>query len=145
MTITTLYLVHPAEDRKVEEVKAEMRELGPPAICVVDCGDYYMAIEGCHRVMAAAELGIAPFLIVLAQDDLVEVDSLETDFFPPGETYTARKIAGDYWSCRPKAHSSRRGRNAIATASEGQSPSRPPPASVSRRAMIRKITGWGEC
>ena len=70
---------------------------GRPKIRVVDCGNYYMAIEGCHRLMAATELRIAPYLIVLAQDDLVEVDSLEIDYFPPGETYTARKIAGDYW------------------------------------------------
>ena len=72
---------------------------GRPKIRVVDCVDYYMAIEGCHRLMAAAELRIAPCLIVLAQDDLIQVDSLETDYFPPGETYTAGKIAGDYWSC----------------------------------------------
>lgn len=96
MTITTLYLVHPAEDRKVEEVKAEMRELGPPAICVVDCGDYYMAIEGCHRLMAAAELGIAPVLKVFAHDDPIQVDILDTDYFKPGETKAAGEIAGAY-------------------------------------------------
>ncbi len=77
-----------------------MRVRGRPNIRVVDCDDYYMAIEGRHRLLAAAELRIAPCLIVLAQDDLVEVDSLETetDYFPPGQTYTARKIAKDYWS-----------------------------------------------
>ena len=35
--------------------------------------------------MAATELRIAPYLIVIAQDDLVEVDSLEIDYFPPGK------------------------------------------------------------
>ncbi len=73
-----------------------MLKRGPPTIRVVDCGDCYMAIEGCHRLIAAAELGIAPILNVLSQEDLVEVDSLETDLFPLGETYTARKIAATY-------------------------------------------------
>jgi hypothetical protein len=96
MAITSLRLVHATSDEKVETVKAEMLVLGPPKIRVVDCGDCYMAIEGCHRLMAAAELGIVPDLQVLAPDDLVEVDSLETDFFPPGATYTARKVAREY-------------------------------------------------
>jgi hypothetical protein len=58
-----------------------MLALGAPTIRVVDCGDYHMAIEGCHRLMAAAKLGLAPTLIVLPQDQLVDADSLDTDFF----------------------------------------------------------------
>ena len=77
---------------KVEAVKSQMRQLGPPTIRVVDCVDYYMAIEGCHRLTAAAELGIAPVLIVLAQDQLVEVDSLDTDYFEAGTSCTAGAI-----------------------------------------------------
>ena len=70
MAIATLYLPHPAVDEKVEAVKAEMRKLGAPKIRVVDCKDYYMAIEGCHRLMAAADLGIAPCLTVLDREDI---------------------------------------------------------------------------
>jgi uncharacterized ParB-like nuclease family protein len=58
--IIHLRLPHPTWDPKVEAVKDEMRVLGPPIIRVVDCGDYYMAIEGCHRLMAAAQLDICP-------------------------------------------------------------------------------------
>ena len=94
--ITSLRLVHHTSPVHVEHVKAEMIKRGPPTIRVVDCGDCYIAIEGCHRLTAAAELGIAPILNVLSQDDFVEVDSLETDLFPSGETYTARKIAATY-------------------------------------------------
>jgi hypothetical protein len=93
MAIATLYLPHPAVDEKVEAVKAEMRKLGAPKIRVVDCKDYYMAIEGCHRLMAAADLGIAPCLTVLDREDTVEVDSLDTDYFQAGTTRTAGAFA----------------------------------------------------
>ena len=68
-------------------------KLGAPKIRVVDCKDYYMAIEGCHRLMAASELGIAPCLTVLDREDTVEVDSLDTDYFPAGTTRTAGAFA----------------------------------------------------
>jgi hypothetical protein len=93
--IQSLYLIHAIEPAKLAAVKAEMIERGAPTIRVVDCGDHYIAIEGCHRLMAAAELGIAPALMVLAQDDPVEADSLDIDYFTAGETYTAGEIAGE--------------------------------------------------
>ena len=93
--ISALYLIHAAEPAKLAAVKAEMATLGAPAIRVVDCGDHYMALEGCHRLMAAAELWIIPVLTVLAQDDMVEADSLDIDYFRPGETYAAGAIAGE--------------------------------------------------
>jgi hypothetical protein len=93
MAITSLRLVHPTSPEHVERVKAEMLTRGPPTIRVVECGDCYMAIEGCHRLIAAAELGIAPVLNVLSQEELVEVDSLGTDFFPPEKsTLQARSL-----------------------------------------------------
>jgi hypothetical protein len=92
--IIHLRLPHPTWDPKVEAVKDEMRVLGPPIIRVVDCGDYYMAIEGCHRLMAAALLDIAPRLQILAPDEALSSDSLDGDY-PPGQTYTAREIAED--------------------------------------------------
>jgi len=91
-----LRLVHPTSPEHVEDVKVEMLRRGPPTIRVVDCGDCYMAIEGCHRLIAAAELGIVPVLHMLHEEDLVDVDSLETDLFPPSQTYTAGKIAAIY-------------------------------------------------
>jgi hypothetical protein len=91
--IAILYLPHPTDDKKVEAVKTEMRKLGAPKIRVVDCNEYYMAIEGCHRLMAAADLGIAPRLTLLNREDPVEVDSVDTDYFQAGTTCTAGAFA----------------------------------------------------
>lgn len=95
--ISALYLIHAADPAKLAAVKAEMLILGAPTVRVVDCGDHYMAIEGCHRLMAAAELGIAPILTVLAQDDMIDADSLDIDAFQAGETYTAGEVAGELY------------------------------------------------
>jgi hypothetical protein len=81
MAPTTLRLVNATSNQHVEAVVAEMRNLGPPTIPVVDCGDCYMALDGSHRSMAAAKLGIRPTLNVLAPDELVAADDLGTDFF----------------------------------------------------------------
>jgi ParB-like nuclease domain len=94
--ITTLYLVHATSNEKVEQVMAEMRKLGSPRVRVVDCGDHYMAIEGCHRLTAAARLGVRPDLVVLAPGDLVEVASLDTDYFDPAKRLSAGEIVREY-------------------------------------------------
>lgn len=93
--ITTLYTIHGHSEAKVEAVMADMANLGAPSIRVVDCGDHYMALEGVHRLEAAARLGIAPNLIVLEQDDLVEADSLDWPDLARGESYTAGDLAGE--------------------------------------------------
>ena len=93
--IQSLYLIHAVEATKLAAVKAEMLKLGAPTVRVVDCGDHYMALEGCHRLAAAAELGIAPSLTILDQNDMVDADSLDIDYFQAGETYTAGEIAGE--------------------------------------------------
>ncbi len=41
--------------------------LGAPKIEVVDCGDHYQALEGSHRLAAAAVLDLAPELIIREQ------------------------------------------------------------------------------
>ncbi len=67
-----LHAIHLAYDeRKLDAMKAVRLKRLPP-VRVVDCGDHYMAIEGSHRLSAAADLCIAPTLIVLAEDDLVD-------------------------------------------------------------------------
>lgn len=95
MTVQSLYLIHAIDPAKLAGIKAEMVNLGAPTVRVVDCGDHYMALEGCHRLTAAAELGIAPVLTVLAQDDMVDADSIGIDHFQASETYTAGEIAGE--------------------------------------------------
>ena len=89
-----LYLIDDVDPGTLEAAKAEMRVLGAPRIRVVDCGDHYMAIEGVHRLAAAAELGIVPNLTILQQDDMVEADSLDQNHFQTGEIRTAGEIAG---------------------------------------------------
>jgi hypothetical protein len=91
--ITTLRVIHPVGGIRLEEVKVEMRDRGSPEIRVVDFGDYYMAIEGSHRLMAAAELQYAVKLKVLSQSDLVDADSLDLEWLKPGRTYAAGVIA----------------------------------------------------
>lgn len=96
--ISTLYTVHGHNEQHVLAVMDEMRTLGAPKIRVVDCGDHYVAIEGVHRLEAAARLGIAPNLDVLDQNDLIEADSLDSEMFLSGESYTAGEIAGECYS-----------------------------------------------
>lgn len=98
MTHSVLYTIHGHNDAKVEAVMAEMGTLGAPTIRVVDCGDNYMALEGTHRIEAAARLGIAPNIVILDQDDLVEADSLDWDYLQQGESYTAAELASEVYS-----------------------------------------------
>jgi hypothetical protein len=80
----TIKLVHAHFDADhLEAVKAEMAKLGSPTIHAVDLGDgLYQALEGCHRVRAAAALGI-PVAIELVEysDALVSsvVDGFDSD------------------------------------------------------------------
>jgi hypothetical protein len=84
-TVKCLRAIHPVDDKKLAAVKALMLELGSPRIRVVNCRDHYAAIEGSHRLAAAADLRIAPCLIVLAQDDPVDLDSTDiSELFEPG-------------------------------------------------------------
>jgi hypothetical protein len=95
-TVKRLVAVHPAyDDEKLELMKALKLE-GLPPVRVVDCRDYYMAIEGSHRLAAAAELRIAPNLIVLAEDELVDLSTTDIgELFNPGTNIvSAREIVG---------------------------------------------------
>lgn len=99
MRFGKVYLIHEIDAAKLESVKVEMTRLGRPTIRVVDCGDHLMAIEGTHRLAAAADLGIVPDLTILEQDDLIDADSLDVDhYFQRGETYTAGEIAGELYN-----------------------------------------------
>jgi hypothetical protein len=75
-----VYLPNTIDKKHLEAVKAQMLKDGAPVIRVVDCTDYYQAIEGSHRLTAAYELGIDPKFIVLDQDDIVNIDTLDLDF-----------------------------------------------------------------
>lgn len=98
--MTTVYAIHaPFEDR-LEEVKAEMLRMGAPTIRVVDCGDYYQALEGSHRLAAAAELGLVPDFVVYDQDDVINIT--EFDWFEPANwaepAYPAGEVASELFA-----------------------------------------------
>lgn len=98
--MTTIYAIHATNADKLAGVVAEMRTLGAPTIRVVNCGDYYMALEGSHRLAAAAELGLRPILSVYEQDDDIEIDGF--DWFDAcnwaGTRYPAGEVAGELYS-----------------------------------------------
>lgn len=96
--MTTLFTIHAMDPKKLIGVIDEMRSMGSPTIRVVDCGDYLMALEGVHRIAAAATLGVALTLDVLGQDDLVDADSLDWPSLARGERYTAGELAGEAYS-----------------------------------------------
>lgn len=98
--MTTVYTIHAPEAAKLEAVKAEMQALGAPVIRVVDCGDYLMALEGCHRIAAAHALGITPEFAVLEQDDQIDVTEYDwyDDAYWSESIYPAGAVAGELYS-----------------------------------------------
>lgn len=98
--MTTIYAIHRPQDDKLAEVVAEMQVRGTPTIEVVDCGDHYMALEGSHRLAAAAQLGITPALVVHEQDDMLDITRF--DWFDAANwaatEYPAGEVAGELFS-----------------------------------------------
>lgn len=98
--MTTVYAIHGPEASKLEAVISEMRVLGAPTIRAIDCGDYLMAMEGSHRLAAAAALGLTPDFVVFEQDD--EIDISAEDWFDSAnwadEVYPAGEVAGELFS-----------------------------------------------
>jgi hypothetical protein len=95
-----IYAIHAPIIERLEAVKAEMLVLGAPAVQVVDCGDYYMALEGSHRIAAAHDLGLVPELTVYQQDD--EIDISLFDWFDTANwdrtIYPAGEVAGELFA-----------------------------------------------
>ena len=88
----TVITCNSVEAEHLAQVIAEMRKLGAPTVRVVDCGDHWFALEGTHRLHAAAELGLTPDFVVLAQDSLVDADSLDWDDLRSGSSYAAGEL-----------------------------------------------------
>lgn len=79
------------------KVIAEMQTLGAPVIRVVHVdGDLYQAIEGSHRLRAAAALGLTPDFDEIDQDTLrSDIDGLDFEDGECGEDATVGSI-GDW-------------------------------------------------
>lgn len=107
MAIQTIYAIHAPDADRLAVVIEEMRSLGAPTIKAVNCGDYYMALEGSHRLAAAKALGLAPIIEVLEQDDMIDIT--EFDWFEAANwaetTYPAGEVAGEMFSVRSPSYS----------------------------------------
>ena len=90
-----LHALHCVDFDHLEAVKKQMVEFGQPTIRVVDCGDYYKAIEGTHRLQAAAELGVAINFVVLEQGDMVDANTLDWQDLEQDEFYEAGELAAE--------------------------------------------------
>ena len=65
----TIYTPNAAYAGHLEEVIALMETMGSPTIRAKWAGDCYYAIEGSHRVAAAAKLGIPVIIVEVDNDD----------------------------------------------------------------------------
>lgn len=91
--MATVYAIHAPDADKLGEVTNEMLTLGAPVIRVVDCGDYYMALEGSHRLAAAHALGLMPTLHILDQEDSVDISGY--DWFDACNWAETEYLAGE--------------------------------------------------
>lgn len=78
---------------KLAAVTAEMQTLGAPTIKAVNCGEYFVALEGSHRIRAARALGLTPEI-----DEVEYSETMTTDDVVPGsyqDTWTIAQIVDD--------------------------------------------------
>jgi hypothetical protein len=70
----TIVAPHETFPAKLAAVKAEMEKLGPPTIRAFFNGEIWLAVEGSHRIAAAAELGIPVEIDPMKWDDEITHD-----------------------------------------------------------------------
>jgi hypothetical protein len=85
--------MHHTDEAKLEHGRTYMATHGAPTIRVVDRGDAYVALEGTHRIAAAAELGLTPILDTMDPDAPTPED-IEDETGEYG--YTAGELAERY-------------------------------------------------
>lgn len=69
-------------DEHLVEVKAEMATMGAPVVkCSwIECYGAWMALEGCHRLRAAHDLGLAPVIDAVEFDPDQSLNNLGCDY-----------------------------------------------------------------
>lgn len=78
----TIVLLHSHYDEShLEEVKTEMKSLGSPKIKGIwdEARSMWIALEGCHRIRAAKDLGLEPEMIDVGEyddDGYIDYDAL---------------------------------------------------------------------
>jgi hypothetical protein len=76
MTATVYAINEPIADH-LEDVIAQMEKLGAPTLRMVNCGDFWAAIEGSHRLAAAERLGFSVNVVEVGYDDEISDHDLE--------------------------------------------------------------------
>lgn len=71
-----IILINQADSEHLNEVKAEMKEMGAPSIKAVwmECWGSWVALEGSHRITAAADLGLTITIEEIEYSDKAVVD-----------------------------------------------------------------------
>jgi hypothetical protein len=93
--VRDIYPVHEVRDEaKYEAIKASMQAHGWQGrpILVVDCGEYYQALTGSHRLAAAASLdeeADEAFEIPIA---IADIDKMPADSYYWNMEYTLRQL-----------------------------------------------------
>jgi hypothetical protein len=72
--MTTIIAPHQADPKKLADVVTEMSTLGSPSIAAYWDGEKYIALEGSHRIAAAAQLGLPVAIVEYDGDDEIEHD-----------------------------------------------------------------------
>lgn len=91
---TTIALMHKHYDvQHLADVVAQMQVMGAPTIKAVwlECHGVWAALEGCHRIRAAAKLGLAVEIDEVEYDDGVTLVELGLDCQDP--TITVADVA----------------------------------------------------
>jgi hypothetical protein len=82
----------------LKAVVSDMRTMGAPIIRAVDLGEgVWAALEGCHRIRAAAELGLTPVLVPVEYSETVTTDDLGMTADFDGDTWTIAQLVDDAW------------------------------------------------
>lgn len=72
----TIYLLHDHYDNKhLNSVKEKMKVLGAPTVRAVFDGEVYGAVEGCHRIRAAKDLGLTPIIEEIQEGESAVIEN----------------------------------------------------------------------
>jgi hypothetical protein len=69
MTTMTVVAAHGVDDEHLSDVASQMATLGAPTVRAIEIAGVLYAIEGTHRLAAAAQLGVQPAIDVVADGD----------------------------------------------------------------------------
>lgn len=99
METFTIALLHPQYNpQHLEEVKAEMTKRGAPVIRCIWSEHYgvWLAIEGCHRLRAAKQLGLTPIIKDISGQKTVRYQ-YDGESIRRGVKNLFRELQSDVW------------------------------------------------